>query len=155
MKMWFYYKLLICGNNLLFLFCFVLFFLEIFFFWCRAGLIVVSPAASIFLVHDSGRNGSCVVQVNRGKIQSKSILRIPAEAKVTVMGPVKGTMVMFIGTINTLLLTQFSDPQVQLVLLQSFANPTRLSVHSHTSLLNNFPSNQLQETWKMYYDAVY
>lgn len=75
----------------------------------------VSPAVPIFLVRDSGRNASCVVQVNSGKIQSKNILRTPAEAKVTIGGPVKGTMVMFIGTINTLLLTQFSEPQIQLV----------------------------------------
>lgn len=34
------------------------------------------------------------------KIQSKSILRAPAKAKVAIMGPVKGTAAMFIDTIN-------------------------------------------------------
>lgn len=58
---------------------------------------------------------ACVVQVNCGKIQSKNILRTPAEAKVAILGPVKGTIVMFIDTINTLLLTQFSELQIQLV----------------------------------------
>lgn len=79
------------------------------------GLVDVSPVVPIFLVHDSGRKTSCVVQVSCGKIQCKNILRTPAEAKVAVVGPVKGTMVKFIDTINTLLLTQFSEPQIQLV----------------------------------------
>lgn len=60
----------------------------------------ISPAAQIFLVDDSERNASCVVQVSCGKIQSKNILRTPAEAKVAIMGLVKGTAAMFIDTIN-------------------------------------------------------
>lgn len=109
MKMAFYYWLVFCGNNLL------VFFWNSLYARCRAGLVDVSPAVPIFLVHDSGRNTSCVVQVNCGKIQSKNILRTPAEAKVAIVGPVKGTIVMFIDTINTLLLTQFSELQIQLV----------------------------------------
>lgn len=60
----------------------------------------ISPAVPIFLVDDSERNTRCVVQVNCGKIQSKNILRTPAEAKAAIMGPVKGTVAMFIDTIN-------------------------------------------------------
>jgi len=75
----------------------------------------VSPALPICLVHDSGRNTTCVVQVSCGKIQPKNILRTPAEAKVGIVGPVKGAMVVFIDTINTLLVTQFSESEIQLV----------------------------------------
>lgn len=108
-KMPFYYWLVVCGNNIL------VFFWNSLCAWGRVGLANVSPAVPIFLVHDSGRKTSCVVQVNCGKIQRKNILRTPAESKVAIVGPVKGAMVMFIGTINTLLLTQSSEPQIQLV----------------------------------------
>lgn len=60
----------------------------------------ISSAVPIFLVDDSERNASCVVQVNCGKIQSKNTLRTSAEAKVAILGPVKGTAAMFIDTIN-------------------------------------------------------
>lgn len=60
----------------------------------------ISPTVPIFLVDDSERNASCVVQASCGKIQSKNILRTPAEAKVAIMGPVKGTVAVFIDTIN-------------------------------------------------------
>lgn len=64
------------------------------------GPVDISLAAPIFLVDDSERNASCVVQVNCGKIQSKNILGAPAESKVAIMGRVKGTAAMFTDTIN-------------------------------------------------------
>lgn len=64
------------------------------------GAVDISPEVPIFLVDDSERNSSCVVQANCGKIQSKNILRTPAEAKVAITGPVKGTVAVFIDTIN-------------------------------------------------------
>lgn len=109
MKIPFYYWLVVCGNNWL------IFFWNSWYAWYRVGPVDISQGAPIFLVDDSERNTSCVVQVKSGKIQSKSILRAPAKAKVAIMGPVKGTAAMFIDTINIWLLRQSNEPQIQLV----------------------------------------
>lgn len=74
------------------------------------------------------------------------------------MGPVKGTMVKFIATINTSNTIQWATDTTcakkpaPSVICKSHKT---LNPSATAALLNNLPSNQLQETWKMYYDAMY